>query len=209
MSAGLCVVERKTTYLKGKSTSPEKAMAAVKERPLLFSQAMVRALLDGTKTQTRRIVKCPPHYQIEEADDGRRWPWMYDGERDRDHWLLCPYGAPGEKLWVREAWAPLTKGYAYRADPSWNASPAGRWRPSIHMPRAASRITLEVTDVRVERLQDITRGEAMAEGCPFPNMALGPDPRQWYAELWDQINGPGAWEFNPWVWVVSFKVIKP
>ena len=78
-------------------------------------------------------------------------------------------------------------------------------RPSIHMPRWASRILLEVVSVRVERLQDISRGDAMAEGCPFPNMAQGDDPRQWYAELWEQINGPGEWTANPWVWVVEFR----
>jgi hypothetical protein len=82
-------------------------------------------------------------------------------------------------------------------------------RPSIHMPRIASRITLEITGVRVERLQDISRGDAMAEGCPFPNMAKGDDPRQWYTALWDQINGAGSWKTNPWVWVVEFKKVAP
>lgn len=77
------------------------------------------------------------------------------------------------------------------------------------MPRWASRILLEVTAVRVERLQDISRGDAMAEGCPFPNMAKGDDPRKWYADLWDQINGAGSWEANPWVWVVEFKRVTP
>ena len=74
------------------------------------------------------------------------------------------------------------------------------------MPRAASRITLGITDVRVERLQDISRGDAMAEGCPFQNMADGPDPRDWYSDLWNGINN-GGWDANPWVWVVSFKVM--
>jgi hypothetical protein len=79
-----------------------------------------------------------------------------------------------------------------------------RKRPSLYMPHWASRITLEITAVRVERLQDISRGDAMAEGCPFPNMADGPDPRQWYADIWRQINGPDSWDENPWVWVVAF-----
>ena len=82
------------------------------------------------------------------------------------------------------------------------------WRPSIHMPRWASRISLGITSVRVERLQDISRGDAMAEGCPFPNMAQGPDPRDWYAELWGAINGPDSWAENPWAWVVEFKAIE-
>jgi len=126
----------------------------------------------------------------------------------------CPYGKPGDRLWVRETWArvPMT---AYRcsdgvqqticpADPDmaavysagWDRSPPGRWRPSIHMPRWASRITLEITAIICERLHDLTRGDAMAEGCPYTNMQNGPDPRQWYRELWDQINGTGSWEAN-------------
>lgn len=80
-----------------------------------------------------------------------------------------------------------------------------KWKPSIHMPRKASRIMLEVTRVRVERLQEISRGDAMAEGCPFQNMAKGADPRKWYADLWKTINGPGSWDLNPWVWVIEFK----
>lgn len=77
------------------------------------------------------------------------------------------------------------------------------------MPRWASRITLEITGVRLERLQDISRGDAMAEGCPHQNMAHGDDPRKWYADLWNDINGPGSWDKNPWVWVIEFKVAKP
>jgi hypothetical protein len=81
------------------------------------------------------------------------------------------------------------------------------WKPSIHMPRSASRITLEITEVRVERLQEISRGDAMAEGCPFPNMANGSNPVHWYADLWNSINGngPGSWDANPWVWCISFR----
>ena len=88
-------------------------------------------------------------------------------------------------------------------------APGQRWKPAIHMPRAASRITLEVTGVRVERLQAISRGDAMAEGCPFANMAAGPDPRDWYRDLWNEINGPGAWDQSPWVWVVEFRRVTP
>lgn len=213
----------------------------MKERPILFSGPMVRALLDGSKTQTRRVVKLKSHQQIEERDDGTPWPWMYDGERDADCWLACPYGQSSDRLWVRESWQfydwtedgqpcvrfaadnatkwplripeeqadRLAEIWAGLSDPDNysidNHARDRRWRPSIHMPRWASRITLEITSVRVERLQDITRGDAMSEGCPFPNMAKGEDPRKWYADLWNQINGPAAWDANPWVWVVEFR----
>ena len=208
----------------------------MKDRPILFSGPMVRALLDGSKTQTRRVVKLKSHQQIEERDDGTQWPWMYDGERDADCWLACPYGQAGQRLWVREtfyAWGHWTKrlikkkgreewhfvdetlgsgnAYRYEADEKLprrkrELHEVGWWkRPAIFMPLAASRITLEITSVRVERLQDITRGDAMSEGCPFPNMATGDDPRKWYADLWNQLNGPAAWDANPWVWVVEFR----
>lgn len=157
------------------------------ERPILFSAPMVRALLAGTKTQTRRVAT--PRRSIEPMTDE------------------CPYGQPGDRLWVRETWsAHSAGGFMYAA--SWDAHALighPKWRPSIHMPRAASRITLEVTGVRVERLQEITRGDAMAEGCPFPNMAAGHDPREWYAKLWNDINGPGSWDANPWVWAITFR----
>lgn len=192
----------------------------MKERPILFNGAMVRAILDGTKTQTRRLVKMKPHHQIEQRDDGSNWPWMYDGERDADWWMPCPHGQPGDQLWVREAWRtslayeltkpseiPVGEPLGYEADGEGNLllGNAGKLRPSMFMPRWASRITLEITSVRVERLQEISRGDAMAEGCPFANMAAGPDPRQWYADLWRHINGPESWAANPWVWVVEFK----
>lgn len=179
----------------------------MKERPILFSAPMVRALLDGTKTQTRRAVKArkDPDYGCQ----------MTPGEiaGDENPTRLCPYGQPGDRLWVREAWsshacfdhlAPrdCPKSIHYTAD---GKIQTGKGRPSIHMPRWASRITLDVVSVRVERLQDISRGDAMAEGCPFPNMAAGDDPRKWFADLWQQINGADSWAINPWVWVVEFK----
>jgi hypothetical protein len=112
---------------------------------------------------------------------------------------------------VRETWAvnPYSTEVRYRAtDELWtDAGPIG-WRPSIHMPRAECRLLLDVFSVRVEKLNDISRGDAMAEGCPFPNMAAGDDPRQWYLALWDQINGADSWEANPWVWVVEFKRVE-
>jgi hypothetical protein len=209
----------------------------MKSRPILFSAPMVRTILSGVKCQTRRVVKFKNHHTIEQRNDGQDWPWMYDSERDADWWMPCPYGQPGDQLWVRESWKwccsqltnarythhtiqyaadqqrqtveatdsaqympmqpPQKEGeklgqYLLRMDRWWD-----RYRPSIHMPRWASRITLEVTGVRVERLNDISRGDAMAEGCPFPNMSQGDDPRQWYTDLWTQINGAGSWRLNP------------
>lgn len=209
----------------------------MKERPILFSAPMVRALLAGTKLQTRRVVKLPHMNPLGEWEP-MSWGGPNGGRTRTGHTvplqqaighsrtgeiLGCPYGQPGDRLWVREnGWQPpadrAERGwpYAYDADAPFGVSAANEayreegWkrRPSIHMPRWASRILLEVTDVRVERLQDISRGNAMAEGCPFPNLAHGDDPRKWYADLWDEINGAGAWAANPWVWAVTFKRVK-
>jgi len=209
----------------------------VKERPILFSASMVRALLAGTKTQTRRVVKigkCP--------DTGCQLaPCEIAGERGLDLYRLCPYGAPGGRLWVRETWAPhfIYEGVRpseikidagsclfYKADGGiiggcTESQRAPKWRPAIHMPRAASRITLEITAVRVERLQDISQEDAIAEGVrtmtgPRGNRfehAFYPDdygsawefPSNAYASLWDRINGARSWDANPWVWVVGFR----
>ena len=194
-----------------------------KERPIIFSAPMVRAMLAGEKTQTRRSMKLKPHQQIEERDDGAPWPWMYDNERDSDAWLACPYGQPGDRLWVRETFmdlqgtgvehrpdprGPLHR-YAYQADtlPGSRGDEARKeyglkWKPSIHMPRHASRITLEITAVRVERLQDISEADAAAEGVHTDPACPAYDA---YQALWEQINGKGSWDANPWVWVLDFK----
>lgn len=208
----------------------------MKERPILFSAPMVRAILAGTKTQTRRVVKPqPPKHtytvSVFHHPDPRPhfWAWTHSPKRpdlaNLSDWCApCPYGQPGNRLWVRETHSPQPDCWG-----SWDRWMRGEggpgpvihykasdpkawvdcWRPSIHMPRWASRITLEIASVRVERLQDISRGDAMAEGCPFPNMAAGPDPSDWYRELWNEINGPNSWAANPWVWVVEFKRVKP
>ena len=227
----------------------------MKERPILFSGPMVRALLDGSKTQTRRVLKVPHENPLGKWEvlpwggpnggrtrDGKTVPYQnVIGHTRTGEIIACPYGEPGDRLWVREAFRfpesldylsptqvgnkAISAGYPkpwcptqFEADSSrrtpqeWRdfvtppqANNAGRVRAGMHMPRWASRITLEITRVRVERLQDISRGEAMAEGCPFPNMAQGDDPRRWYAQLWDDINGPGSWSANPWVWIVEFR----
>lgn len=209
----------------------------MKERPILFSAPMVRALLDGSKTQTRRVVKPQPSngWKFEappvfgritspHPKQGRFGVFIRHGvgtDFPQVDLIPCPYGQPGDRLWVRETWAygihALSSNdheaegpWVYAADnPKAHGRLCDRWRPSIHMFRPASRITLEITSVRVERLKDISRGDAMAEGCPFPNMAKGDDPRQWYTALWEQINGEGSWKANPWVWVVEFKKVAP
>lgn len=181
----------------------EGTASARRERPILFSAPMVRAILDGAKTQTRRVCKLNVRAGMPEPEL-------------QSLLACCPYGQPGDRLWVRETWAvshaidhlkprevPRGASMVYYAATE-NTGGLLK-RPSIFMPRWASRITLEITGMRVERLQDISRGDAMAEGCPFPNMANGADPRQWYADLWQQINGRGSWGTNPWVWVVAFR----
>jgi hypothetical protein len=197
----------------------------MKERPIIFSAPMVRAILAGTKTQTRRALK---QVQVRSAA-------MPEPEWRSVH-TLCPYGQPGDRLWVREAWSRDEEDGAlfYRADVGtgneaddwqqniYDGASGYRWKPSIHMPRWASRITLEVTAIRVERLQDISEADAQAEGVT-PKWEPGCSGRLMealggfsfrpaasaYAELWEQINGPNSWDANPWVWVIEFKRVTP
>ena len=194
----------------------------MKERPILFSAPMVRALLDGSKTQTRRVVKPTPEWI------GQSGVLSYRGRVGLPH-ALCPYGQPGDRLWVRETWARDDEdgGLCYRADigkvgdaDDWERNrldgvPRFRWRPSMHMPRAASRISLEITEVRVERLQDISEDDALAEGCSSTAIVhedgedyTGHYASEEYQDLWESINGPGSWDTNPWVWAVSFKRLE-
>ena len=193
------------------------AQTVARKRPILFSAPMVRALLDGSKTQTRRAIKPQPRRVDGGVPFGDAPAWAH--AEPGSAVMRCPYGKRGDRLWVRETWRVCGgREYEYQQDRSQAMYRATHqedgfpltwesytWRPSIFMPRWASRITLQVTGVRVERLHGISRGDAMAEGCPFANMADGPDPRQWYAELWGQINGPDAWDANPWAWVVEFR----
>lgn len=233
-----------------------------KERPILFSGEMVRAILDGRKTQTRRVCKIQP--MLANFSDGPmakgRYPKDWD-EEDLAYFVetFCPYGSPGTRLWVRETWAdytefvsldpddmvPLPEGYgciAYKSDmevrqygvtlrepEDWKADRDHkiRWRPSIHMPRWASRLTLEVTDVRVERVQDIGIYDIAAEGLDISGLVAGFEVESDYApgdspqdfvdaareefqELWDSINAKRGygWDTNPWVWVVEFKRVE-
>lgn len=212
---------------------------AAKSQQILFKGPMVRALLNGNKTQTRRVVDRVTGLGQVTCFEGSETTGYDFALRDRrDMWnefreddllKLCPYGVPGDELWVRETWAPVSPfdpspetGAFYRADylddphgPDGEKSPEGRyrtWCPSIHMPRWASRITLEVTGVRVERLNDISEADAIAEGCDVDLLArpelTGTVAKICFRHLWESINGPDSWDANPWVWVVEFKQVE-
>lgn len=229
----------------------------MKAHPILFSAPMVRAILAGTKTQTRRALAPRGLGFVECCCGGTAARWMAEGDRwhcgtcgggarlthNDVEYLRCPYGQPGDRLWVRETWNSFDgwAGYYYAADyDGWGIGPdddpdhvpdhAVRWKPSIHMPRAASRITLEITSVRVERLQEIWENDAdcIAEGIeempPHPcgtkrwrNYQPG-HPQAWspnlvtpgnsFSTLWRLINGDESWDANPWVWAITFKRIE-
>ncbi|WP_065259007.1 hypothetical protein [Pseudomonas bananamidigenes] len=238
-------------------------MTAIKERPILFSAPMVRAILDGQKTVTRRPIKgnqipsrsksdFPEHQWMAVVQDHPRWGFAAFGATEEEcaaelaMYGGCPYGRQGDRLWVREAWAADAQVDAiaprdfsqgepifYPADGAVRQTGCsmitrGRGRPSIHMPRWASRILLEITDVRVERLQDISEVQAMAEGISavafrpddgWPictGYMVGPDDGKTalettaakaFAGLWNSTGGD--WDANPWVWVVEFKRVQP
>lgn len=185
----------------------------IKERPILFGASMVRAILDGSKTQTRRVAK------------------EFDGMPNLDKILQrfprqngCPYGVPGDRLWVRETWAVQ---HEYDAAAPSEIGASARWhyaatedlggllkRSPIFLPRRGSRILLEIADVRVERLHEISADDCRAEGHPV-DYSRSPDPEvhddaahDWYMDLWESINGAGSWDANPWVWVISFERLQ-
>lgn len=239
----------------------------MKERGMIFNAEMVRAILDGRKTQTRRPIKWKQtrFTEVAERDDGSLWPWAEDCERGGDIWFTCPFGEVGDRIWVRETWATLgnedgccvdwndnlckgdekSAARIYRAsceqrpgdyglwsipdNADWkphteNQKFVGAWRPSIHMPRWASRITLEITDVRVERLHSISERDAVAEGIKtgrcgnetnWRDAFYVPGDNQpyfyaatAYGDLWSSIYGEESWAANPWVWVIKFKRVE-
>lgn len=210
----------------------------MKERGMIFNGEMVRAILDGRKTQTRRPIKWKQtrFTEIGEREDGSNWPWSEDAEHACDFWHPCPFGAVGDRIWVRETWADAGASAPglklYRANypehvPSIyeNVPPAKeiRWTPSIHMPRWASRILLEITDVRVERLNAISEEDAEAEGIDMEalydsqdcydciadhNMTGRPTVTGAFKYLWESIYGEEGWKSNPWVWVIEFKRVE-
>lgn len=220
----------------------------MKETQLLFTAPMVRAVLAGTKTQTRRLIKPRHDWTMDERDDGAPWPFFMDyvhGEPEPVE-VPCPYGAPGDRLWVKETWraeergADAIDGVRFRADDAFveiaptqaaanewvdaydNGKHGNKWRPSIFMPRWASRITLEVTDVRVERVQSISDADIAAEGVTEAAVrelrvhksakawtdTVGAMPRDLWRIVWSTINGAESWGSNPWVWVLSFRRVE-
>ena len=210
------------------------ATAQVKERGLICTGESVRAILDDRKTMMRRVVKLPrpmekPHLYFNVSDE---WTVYDDATTPKSDWhsIACPYGKPGDRLFVRETWLQWdwedlgtepqsADTLRFRAD---GDIPAVKWRPSIFMPRWASRITLEITNVRVERLQDISEEDAKAEGVPIDDSpcdharqrcedigCLGPGYRSSFCDRWEDINGKKyPWSSNPWVWCISFRRIE-
>lgn len=215
----------------------------MKERPILFIGSMVRAILDGRKTQTRRVIKGVPRWVTSFGKScftpiSPSGVWLQVSGRGihpdfgpAEHFFRFPYGDRGNRLWVRETWAMncITYGWgkipktrppdlselAYRADGEWEEQfeqvdgLRPPWRPSIFMPRWASRITLEITGVRVERLQEISEGDACADGGYSPITRDCKAPK--FRELWDSVNADRGfgWAANPWVWVIEFKRVVP
>ena len=181
----------------------------MKERPILFSGEMVRAILDDRKTMTRRVVKPQPEQDTD-------CPYHIGTGIERKA-RICPYGKPGDRLWVRETFCDRNNNGEqikplYRSDGQEYQDGDGRlfepkWKPSIFMPRWASRITLEITNVRVERLQDISNKDIESEGACGRACVTH---RLTFKQLWDSINSKRgySWESNPWVWVVEFERIK-
>ncbi|MFV9668317.1 hypothetical protein ACNY68_04885 [Pantoea sp. KXB25] len=221
----------------------------MRDLPIIFNADMVRAVLDGRKTQTRRIIQSPAknmqargHECISYRAPGDQWYQDYVfSMRDRsgvwqdykhEQFLAkCPFGAAGDRLWVREAFRVMGRAtdvarlmYKARERNSFtestrtvpinkcNKQSSYNWTPSIHMPRWASRITLEITGVRVERLQDISDSDAKSEGCWYGRGGGEPDfavnPSDHFPTLWASIYGEESWQANPWVWVIEFKRVE-
>lgn len=196
----------------------------MKERGMIFNSEMVRAILEGKKTQTRRIItnvghdNCLPLQKRTKTKDG-----IYTHVMDAPIYDLCPFGKMGDRIWVRETFCAVPdheepagcSALLYAADGN---GPYGKWTPSIHMPRWASRITLEITGVRVERLNSISQEDAQAEGMELTGWRptySDPDsggeiwtPYDNFAQLWESIYGEESWKANPWVWVIEFKRLE-
>lgn len=185
----------------------------MRERPILMKDEMVRAILDDTKTQTRRILKPQPSEVLRKKHfipipGEKSWQEIYF---PNGKWYLGsdgPYGKQGDRLWVRETWSPIQSGYnvIYRADHTADWNP--KWKPSIFMPRSASRINLEITDVRVQRLREITSQAIWYEGAPR-SLTVG-DQCEWFESLWNSINEKRGfgWDKNPFVWAITFRRLQ-
>ncbi len=207
----------------------------MKERPILFSGPMVRAILEGRKTMTRRVVKPEgahhlfPFLDLPGNHTGE-WAWCSSSHVVSKH-IHCPYGQVGDRLWVRESMLfDPDQGWRYSADGAdvidENYGKINQRCPSIHMPRSCCRILLEIVSVRVERLHEISEADAQAEGvervvvgsgwrryCDPDSEEVGVPPcgdaRRSFRSLWKYINGDESWNANPWVWVVEFNRVQP
>ena len=221
----------------------------MKERPILFNALMVKAILEGRKTQTRRVINPQPEGKTLQSNlDGKWLSKKFNGlllPKIEDLPIHCPYGKIGDRLWVRETWSTVNLygeiALAYKADgeitrvvenesfqdedglinyddprlekysfAAWAddllEGKEGNWKPSIHMPRWVSRILLEITNVHVEQLQDISESDCLKEGVGSPILRDCKKPK--FMQLWESINVADSWAANPWVWVVEFKVVK-
>ncbi|WP_180644262.1 hypothetical protein [Acinetobacter bereziniae] len=221
----------------------------MKERPILFSAPMVSAILEGRKTQTRRVINPQPEGKTLQSNlDGKWLSKKFNGlllPKIEDLPIHCPYGKIGDRLWVRETWSTVNLygeiALAYKADgevtrvvenesfqdedglinyddprlekysfAAWAddllEGKEGNWKPSIHMPRWVSRILLEITNVHVEQLQDISESDCLKEGVGSPILRDCKKPK--FMQLWESINGADSWTVNPWVWVIEFKIIQ-
>ena len=201
----------------------------MKERPIIMTSESVRAILDGRKTMTRRVItgflypEYPDHeYCFHETVDSRWEIGMISRSTGEGHFMQysrCPYGVPGSSLWVKESWANnipgCPNGLSYKAD---HIDPLGdgpahpmKWKSPIFMPRWASRITLEVVNVRVERITDISDSDCYAEGIISPQNDILGEPYYSFKDLWDTINAKRGypWASNPWVWVIEFRRVSP
>lgn len=212
-------------------------MTKITERGMIFNAEMVRALLSGRKTQTRRIIKPQPEATLNGSLSGKWLSRPLNGlllPKIEDIAFHCPFGVVGDRIWVRETFQGPLFDYdlidSYCKDPTpfekpefcvykADGVPAPEfydaddelhccWRPSIHMPRWASRILLEITNVRVERLKSISDGDAIREGCSTADMKSGDCVADVFARLWASIYGDESWNSNPWVWVIDFKRIE-
>lgn len=200
----------------------------MRERPIIFTGESVRAILEGLKTQTRRVVRGIPSNSegpFEPAmapgigETSNRWAMKVDGKFIQ---IRCPYGKPGDRLWVKETWSKSPDGPIYKAAVTEHGitecDDCIKWKSSMFMPRWASRITLEIKGVRVERVQAISETDARAEGCDDQHILQAhppheafrkPTAREAYRVLWDSINAKRGfgWDKNPWVWVMEFRKI--
>lgn len=198
------------------------------ERPIIFSSEMVRAIMDGRKTMTRRIVNPqPPEWKWNTSKWSEQCINVRHDKSERPYYVVCPFGKPGDTLWVRESYCPHwfeTNKHAFKADWTDLSKESGfdqpKWKPSIHMPRSAARIFLEITDISVERLHGISQKDALAEGvkhvidkitgyCGYDYQHGGYNlmttPYNGFASLWKSIHSEESWASNPWVWVIKFK----